>query len=570
MIGTARAVDGSLAELNAADLLDAGDVRIAVRLSDLACEPDPQVRLALALAVWWVRAGSTCLDLAEVAPTLGVRTPEPHQWLDRVAASPLVTAPTPVLRVDEGLVYLDRYHELEVALCRDLQARLTPAAQLSPVVEQAIDRLFPTTGDSDQRAAARRAAELGTLVLTGGPGTGKTTTVGRLLAVLNAQSWQVAGRPVDVALVAPTGKAAARLRESIARTCSQDAFTAEERTWLSNLPSSTIHRLLGRRDDSSTRFLHDRSHRLPHDVVVVDEASMAALSLMTALVESLRPECRLILVGDADQLAPVESGAVLHDVVDGWAGRPGSPVTRLTHNHRFGDVISTVASAVRDGDARTALALMNEADSPVRLVPADAAEAVVRESVLPVARELVTVARRGDRGAALALLARHQLLCARRSGPAGVSTWNDRIERWLRDEGLIGFGPWFAGRPVLMTTNDAPAQVFNGDSGVTLSEGNRLVVAIDGTTVRSFAPSRLVAPESAFAMTIHRSQGSQFTDVTVMLPTDDSRLMTRELLYTALTRAENSVTIIGTEESIRTAMSRRVPRSSGIARRLAR
>jgi len=546
----------------AAEVLTRGDALVTARLGAICGESDPVALLGLAFAVRAVRLGSTCFDPADDPDIPGLTWPEPPVLLDAVRRSRLGR----VLLVEHDLLYLDRYRELEVALCDDLAAR---AALTAPALDESLlaadlDRLFPGAEHADQRAAAEQAARVGTIVLTGGPGTGKTTTVAGVLAILQAQSLATRGRSLRVALTAPTGKAAARMREAVATTAGRLPLTGDERDWLTSLPSSTMHRLLGFRPDNRTRFRHDRTRRLPHDVVVVDETSMASLENVARLLEALRPDTRLILVGDADQLASVEAGAVLHDVVAGWSERH---VVRLTRSHRFGAGIGRLAAAVRDGDADTALQLLTSGEPSMSLVDPARAGAVLESAMLPVARDLVAAGRAGDAGTALALLGRHRLLCAHRDGPFGASTWNDRVVERLRED--VGWAEWFPGRPVLVTRNDAPLGVFNGDAGVVLERDDRPVVAIDGTPVRELAPSRLPDVQTGYAMTIHRSQGSEFDHVTVLLPGGDSRAMTRELLYTAITRAVDAVTVIGTPEDIRTAVGRRVARSSGIVERLA-
>jgi len=546
----------------AADVLSTGDALIARRLARICAEDEPLALLALAFAVRAVRLGSTCFDPADGPQAPGLAWPEPAHLLDAARRSRLGR----VLLVEHDLLYLDRYRQLEQALCDDLASR---AALSAPPLDEALlaadlDRLFPGDEHADQRAAAEQAARVGTIVLTGGPGTGKTTTVAGVLAILQAQSLATRGRSLRVALTAPTGKAAARMREAVAATAGRLALTDDEREWLTALPSSTMHRLLGFRRDNHTRFRHDRTRRLPHDVVVVDETSMASLEHVARLLEALRPDTRLVLVGDADQLASVEAGAVLHDVVAGWSAEH---VVRLTRSHRFGAGIGRLAAAVRDGDADTALELLTAGGTAMRLVHPDEAGAVLESTILPVARDLALAGRRGDADEALRLLGRHRLLCAHREGPFGAATWNDRVTARLRDE--IGWAPWYPGRPVLVTRNDAPLGVFNGDAGVVLERDEQAVVAIDGTPVRELAPSRLPDVQTGYAMTIHRSQGSEFDHVTVLLPDADSRVMTRELLYTAITRAVDEVTVVGTPEDIRTAIGRRVARSSGIVERLA-
>jgi exodeoxyribonuclease V alpha subunit len=573
----AHGVDGLLADFNRAGVLSAADVRIAARVSDIVGEASERVRLAFALTVRAVRNGSTCVQLAELVEELAPLTPElawpvdPVAWHAEVAASALVDADVPVLRVDQGLVYLDRYHELERDLCRDLVARAenTPPTPDDALLATDLTRLFPGDGYAEQRDAAERAARRWTTILTGGPGTGKTTALARLLAVLATQPAAAGAPPLRVALAAPTGKAAARMKEAVAAVADADGFTDAERAWLKGLEASTMHRLLGFRPDNGTRFRHDRRHRLPHDVVVVDESSMVSLTLMARLVEAVRPDSRLLLVGDPDQLASIEAGTVLRDLVTGWGSGPASPVAHLAREHRFGDEIGRLAAAVRDGEADRAIEVLRAGHAGVRLIDPEQLTDTVQGLVLPGARAMRAAAEAGDVDAALAELDRHRLLCAHREGPYGAETWNQQVERWIdEDAGHALSRPWFAGRPVLVTENDRGLRLYNGDTGVTVPAGEGLAVVIAEQDRRRFAPSRLGAVHTAYAMTVHRSQGSQFEHVTVLLPGDESRLLTRELLYTALTRAQTSVTLVGTEDAVRRAIGTRVLRASGLAERL--
>ncbi|MEI7717949.1 MAG: AAA family ATPase, partial [Mycobacterium sp.] len=302
-----------LAEFNAAGVLEAADVHVAQRITELAEENDELVALAVALAVRALRGGSVCVDLstvgADVAPALP--WPEPVTWLTVVRASRLLREP-PVLRLyDDRLLYLDRYWREEGQVCADLLALSVPgtAAQVPP-----LERLFPP-GYEEQRTAAEIVLSQAVTVLTGGPGTGKTTTVARLLALLAEQAAASDGAGLRIAMAAPTGKAAARLTEAVAAEVAK--LDAADRERLAGLAATTLHRLLGSLPDTSVRFRHHRGNPLPHDVIVVDETSMVSLTMMARLLEAVRPDARLILVGDPDQLASVEAGAVLADLVDG-------------------------------------------------------------------------------------------------------------------------------------------------------------------------------------------------------------------------------------------------------------
>jgi exodeoxyribonuclease V alpha subunit len=570
----ARSATGLLAEFNAAGVLEAGDVHVATRVSELVGETDETVRLAVALAVRAVRRGSVCVDLADVAdldPHLP--WPEPAGWLESVGSSPLVTASA--VRVEQGLVYLDRYWREEAQVAGDLMAR---SGQPGPQVDRAAlvagaARIFPA-GYDEQGAAAQASALRWTTVLTGGPGTGKTTAVAGLLALLAEQAAE--GSPPRVALTAPTGKAAARLEEAVARATA--TLPPEDRARVGELRAATLHRLLGSRPDSRTRFRHHRGNRLPHDVVVVDETSMVSLTMMARLVEAVRPDARLVLVGDPDQLASVEAGAVLADLVAGLGERDAGAVAALRTSHRFGARIGALAAAVRDGDADLTVRLLVEGGPEVEWVdPAAAATAgLLRQVALEPALAVRRAAEAGDVPAALAALDRHRLLCAHREGPFGAAYWNRQVERWLGDAlgapvGASWGREWYAGRPLIVTANDYGLGLYNGDTGVVVREGDGLRAVIAGASASSsFATSRLSDVDTLHAMTVHKSQGSQAEQVTVLLPEEDSRLLSRELFYTALTRAQVSVRVVATEAAVRAAVTRRARRASGLRQRLAR
>ncbi|MFM9034915.1 MAG: exodeoxyribonuclease V subunit alpha [Mycobacterium sp.] len=557
---------GRLRAFNDAGVLEASDVLVAQRLCALAKEPDEPVALAVALVVRAVRGGSVCLDLGTVARQVGqpgLPWPEPAAWLRAVAGSVLAGDP-PVLHLDGGLLYLDRYWIEERRVAEDVAA--LAAAHRTGTAPEA-RRLFPD-GFAEQRAAAEVALSRALTVLTGGPGTGKTTTVARLLALLAEQS-ELDRRPRPrIALAAPTGKAAARLLEAVRAEVAQ--LDPVDQARLPALSATTLHRLLGSRPDTRSRFRHNRDNRLPHDVIVVDETSMVSLTMMARLLEAVRPESRLVLVGDPDQLASVDAGAVLADMVEGLESAPGSPVARLVTPHRFGESIGALAGAIRDGDADAALEVLAAGGDHIEWVRDGDATGVLRKVVVPHALRLREAAVLGDADEALRTLDRHRMLCAHRRGPYGVAYWNRQIERWLAEQTDSPlWAPWYPGRPVLVTANDYGLGLYNGDTGVAVlrDSGLRAVMAGAGGAVE-LATGRLSDIETMHAMTIHKSQGSQATEVTVLLPTEDSRLLTRELLYTAVTRAREKVRVIGTAEQLRAAVGRRAVRATGLARRL--
>ncbi len=547
---------GLLREFTNAEVLEAADVHVARRLTSLAKEPDETVKLAVALAVRALRNGSVCVDLRSVRKQVavgGLPWPDVDDWLAAISASALAGTPS-TLRLDGDLLYLDRYWLEEQQVADDVHTMIAVKPEkISPDV----DRLFPA-GFEEQRAAAKVALSQGLTVLTGGPGTGKTTTVARLLALL------ASGTRLRIALAAPTGKAAARLQEAV--QLEVDKLDETDRAALSGLHATTLHRLLGSRPDTSARFRHNRGNRLPHDVIVVDETSMVSLTMMARLLEAVRPDARLILVGDPDQLASVEAGAVLADLVDGL---DASKLAALKTPHRFGESIGALASAIRDGDADQAIEVLRAGGEHIEWIDSDAPSEHLRKVVVPHAKRLREAAILDNADEALRTLDEHRLLCAHRRGPYGVRFWNRQVERWLAAEtGESIWSDWYAGRPVLVTANDYGLGLYNGDTGVTLVRDGVLRAVVAGTERLEFATSRLSDVDTMHAMTIHKSQGSQADEVTVLLPQEDSRLLMRELFYTAVTRAKKRVRVIGAESAVRAAVDRRAVRASGLGRRL--
>jgi exodeoxyribonuclease V alpha subunit len=558
---------GLLRHFNEAGVLDVADVHVAQRLTTLGGEADQSIALSVALVVRALREGSVCVDLQTVAadserPELP--WPDPAPWLEAVRASPLIGRP-PVLRLDDDrLLYLDRYWREEEQVCADLLA-LSKFRQVSGVTD--LKRLFPARF-GEQREAAEIALSQAVTVLTGGPGTGKTTAVARLLAAVVEQAHAAGAPRPRIALAAPTGKAAARLAEAVAIEVAK--LDAVDQARLTGLQATTLHRLLGSRPDTSTRFKHDRANRLPHDVIIVDETSMVSLTMMARLLEAVRPGARLVLVGDPNQLASVEAGAVLADLVDGLAERKDIRVAALRTSHRFDESIKLLAEAIQAGDGDRTVDLLQAGGKHVEWVrDADPTERL-RAVLLPHAKRVREAAVLGNDAEALKTLDEHRLLCAHREGQHGVAHWNQQAQRWLSEQtGEPVWAPWYAGRPLLVTATDYGLRVFNGDTGVVVVRDDGLRAAFASPTgPLDFATSRLPDVQTLYAMTIHKSQGSQADEVTVLIPPQGSRLLTRELFYTAVTRAKRKVRVVGSEEAVRVALGRKAIRATGLQRRL--
>ncbi|MGY4102523.1 exodeoxyribonuclease V subunit alpha [Nocardia sp. R16R-3T] len=614
---------GLLRMFNEAGVLSAADVHVALRLGRMGRESSEEVLFAAALAVRAVRSGSVCLELHRMRE-IGVDADEtwdagagidpatlPWPDIDTVIAalrvSPLVcggpAGPLQPLRLVGAqatgpLLYLDRYYQQEQIIRRVLTERSGHHPKVDPaIVRRELDRLFdaPVGAAPDrQRIAAALAATHWTTVVAGGPGTGKTHTIARILALLDAHQQAHPKLPaLRIAMAAPTGKAAARLQEAVREQAR--ALTLPE------LTAATLHRLLGWQRGRATRFRYHEFNRLPYDVIVVDETSMVSLTMMSSLLAALRPDTRLVLVGDPDQLASVDAGAVLADLVAGPVAGAPNPVLeqvlgaesiaadsnpealtdlerkrlrggiiRLTRGRRFGGKIAELAVAVRAGEADTALALLRAGGAELSLcTPEDTAP--VRGDVVRAAREVTAAALHGDAAAALTALESHRLLCAHRQGRFGVERWDRMAGEWAEAGGAgpdSHQAPWYPGQPLLVTANDHEARIYNGDTGVIvrMPDGSLRAALQRGSEPYLVHPTQFPAVVTVFAMTIHRSQGSQYDTVSVVLPEPESTLLTRELLYTAITRARRHVRIIGTDDSIRAAIDRRVLRASGLSR----
>ncbi len=596
-----------LARYRESGVLSAADLQVARTLGRLGGEDDPLVELAIGLCVLALREGSVCLELREATPTSdtgrrqGVerwieeddprlddatrklrqelpRPPHSAGWLDRLAGSPLVAAgadapPDRPLRLSHGRLYLQRYWLDEQLIAREVEDRSVATAVAEASAQSAADRAstaYELSGE--QRTAVLVAVSQRLMLLAGGPGTGKTTTVAAILAAIR----EVDGPDTSVAVAAPTGKAATRLQEAINDSIAA-AHGGGPPAGMQPVTSSTIHRLLRRRPGSNETFRHNRGNPLPYDLVVVDEMSMVSLPLMARLLEAVRPDARLVLVGDPDQLVSVEAGAVFGDLVR-WRRNSGD-LAELTTNHRSEREIADFSKSLLlpDPSGQQAIEAL-QTGNLVEFLPYDASDnsdegrqlreaaiARVKSFATAQSREMTQAAKQSDANAALGALNRFRVLCGHRFGPYGVSDWAHRIEAWTGDRERRD--PWYVGRPILVTENDYAAGVFNGETGVVIRDDlGRPRVAIDqaGPEPRMVAPVTLAGLETVHAMTIHKSQGSQFEVVAVVLPPVGSPLLSRELLYTAVTRAKERVLLLGTHQAVRDAVGNRAHRASGL------
>jgi exodeoxyribonuclease V alpha subunit len=567
---TAGATTGAspLASVMAAGVFGALDLHFAELLVRRGGLADPLAVTAVALAAKAVRLEHVCCVLDDDGVRVLWRDDDGAEVPDPPAGDALVTAlaavPSLVEVVPEGAdvdergerplvvsgtrCYLRRYALLEQLVA----ARLRDARDLGvPDGADAALASLGATADPEQCEAVRRALAAPVSVVAGGPGSGKTTAVALLLGVAGAVV-----PPLTVALSAPTGKAAARLDEAVRAAGLGDGDEVPR--------AVTLHRLLGLGRDGIAR----RRGHVDADVIVVDEASMVSLPVLAETLRRARPGSRVVLVGDPDQLASIEVGAVLSDVVAA-AGDPGSSVavSTLTTSHRFGDAAGVVdlAAAVRAGDVAGIDAAAARHATLSRHDPASGRQEVL-EHVVDRAAALVDAARAGDAEAALGALSALGVLCAHRRGDGSVEWWRRAVEARLVERGILrGRDPDYVGRPLLVTRNDPLTGLANGMTGVVVAQGDEVTCAFDAGLV----PLAAVAwAETAWALTIHKSQGSEYDEVVVSLPGPTSELLTRELVYTAVTRARREVTLLAPEGSLEVALARRVARSSGLVARL--
>lgn len=579
----------------------------------LANDDEPGVMLAAALVSHDAGEGHVCLPLSRLSPEhcFAGRQPElagqlfaivgGAEWGPTLLASAAVSddgEPTPLKLIGERL-YLNRMWGNEQAVAKFFGAHNRAMTVDEQQLKDVLSGLFETTADTDwQKVAAAVALTRRISVISGGPGTGKTTTVAKLLAALVQLSGDT---PLRIQLSAPTGKAAARLTESLGAALRRLPLTDKQKEALPD-DACTLHRLLGAQPNSQ-RLRYHAGNPLHLDVLVVDEASMVDLPMMAKVIEALPEHGRVIFLGDRDQLASVEAGAVLGDIchyvssgysaaraqelssITGYSLPPGEgehasalrdALCLLQKSYRFDSQsgIGQLAFAVNASDARRAqetftLDYTDISKRPLResedyaLMMADAVEGyrayleLIRQQAAP---EQILLA-----------FGQYQLLCALREGPFGVSGLNERIEQALIQKRLIArpapaLSRWYNGRPIMISRNDSTLGLFNGDIGIALeSEGGlRVWFAMPDGTVKSVQPSRLPGHDTAYAMTVHKSQGSEFDHAALVLPNQFTPVVTRELVYTAITRARSRLSLYADDRVFEKAIKTRTERRSGL------
>lgn len=588
-----------------------------VQFAQLLADDDQPARLLLAACLSAEAGdGHVCLPLsqlsrdnlfkgrhAELAQAIWQAAGEPQDWPAILAGWSALSSSdcaAPIV-LSEDRLYLHRLWHNEGQVARFFQSQSTAQPFAPERVREVLDQLFGSEPDNWQKIAAAVALTQKTAVISGGPGTGKTTTVAKLLAALI----RLSEGALRIQLAAPTGKAAARLTESLGKALQKLPVSEAERQRFP-ADATTLHRLLGAQPETQ-RLRYHAGNPLHLDVLVVDEASMVDLGMMANLIAALPAQARVVFLGDRDQLASVEAGAVLGDICrcaeagyspmraaqlseltgSGVAGIDDSsaPAVRdaiclLRKSYRFdaNSGIGQLAAAVNAGDAKAVEAAFKAGFSDITRQPlqdADAYQAMLTEIAAGYQPFLKLIRQRADPAEIIAAFGRYQLLCALREGPFGVQGLNQRIEQKLMQLQLIrrptGGSRWYQGRPVMVTRNDSTLGLFNGDIGITLFDEEGLLKVFfplpDGS-IKAVQPSRLPTHDTAWAMTVHKSQGSEFDHTALVMPAQFLPVLTRELIYTAITRARKQLTLYSDDGVFRRAVQLRTQRRSGLLERL--
>ncbi len=590
-----------LNQLLATRVLRPIDVQTGRMLARMSGVESQELPIAAAFSSWATGQGHTCLPLSALSVRLTEAGLDGSRFTDLAAvrqsllATPVVGRPgdhCPLVLDTADRLYLLRFFRYEQTIAHALRTRtlgIEPLAAAEP--EAMLAELFPTVGQPPtaidwQRTAAALALLKRFVVISGGPGTGKTYTVARILAALAA----LTPKKLRIGLAAPTGKAALRLQQSI-----RTAKTTLPPQWAESIPdqAKTLHRLLGFRT-SPPGFTYHRTNPLHLDLLLLDEASMIDVPLMAAMLDALPPSCRIILLGDRDQLTSVEAGNLFGDICGsgdaGWSSALTAalqPLTGATYDtakspdaiadaivllrtsHRFRESsgISALSRAVNAGLGEALEAILARAYPDVQIEEQTGPNQTtwLRQQLERFFNPLFTAP---SAAAALQEMEQRRILCTLREGPSGVDGINQLTEQVFRRLGVIKAGErCYRGMPIIILRNDYNLHLFNGDTGIIWPDAQGTLQAWfpqTEDTIRPISLARLPPWQTSYAITVHKSQGSEFGEVLLLLPHEDVPILSRELLYTGITRARESLTVFGRKELLVRAIERRVVRYSGL------
>jgi exodeoxyribonuclease V alpha subunit len=580
------------------------DFHLGLLMERLADRHHAEVRLAATLASAAIEEGNVCQPLDNV-PSYWMELedtpiPNPDDWRNNLLASGVVGHPgelAPLILDEKNRLYLYRYYHYEQQIAENLLQRAIGTLETDTDRASALlARLFPKDDDIEQKLAAAHAILKRLLIISGGAGTGKTFTVTRILALLQSLS----PGPLSIALAAPTGKAAARLKESI-----QEAKQEIPSDLRRNIPdqAKTLHRLLGFRPNAND-YIYNEANPLNIDLLIVDEASMIDIAMMSSLLKALPTSARLILLGDHHQLASVESGNLFSDLCDTgktqWSGEFCAQISLLTgrsipssfsrsahlsdcfslleKNYRQDETsgIYALSQAVKHGSMGQARTVLSKVWNDLDVIDQNATKWTDQRNaqILTGYRKMASAKTVGN---AFNAMQQFRILCALNDGPFGVSGINDLTEQLLSENELIPRNntKHYHGKPVIILENHYPLQLFNGDTGILWkdsNDNNRLKAWFkrpDSDELYCLSTGRLPVHDCAYAITIHKSQGSEYEDVLLLLPEDaDNRVLSRELLYTGISRAQSRLSVYCKNDVFTTMVKISTDRHSGLFDRL--
>ena len=564
------------------------DLHTGLFLEKLAGGNQPELLLAATLASTAVGSGHTCLPLdwaAELSPQLNPSLlPDPPSWREILLTTPVVGrpgTPAPLILDNSNRLFLYRFYRYEETIAQDLLSRAETGITVDRLrAGKLLKALFPEPGKTDdQKSAAKLALSRQLLLISGGPGTGKTHTIARILALLQA----LHSKPLHIGLAAPTGKAATRLQQAIGRA--KQSIPAQ---LAANIPeqAQTLHRLLGFRPGAD-EFRFNRNNPLQLDLLVLDEASMIDVVLMTALLQALPAKTRLILLGDRNQLASVEAGSVFADLCNagtaertgqrGEQNTPAAPLAKsvitLRTSYRFQGTsgIGALATAINSGSLQQVnkVAATKFPDLDIQYLTGTEQQQWLRGQISRGFQEMFKAPSVTE---ALRAMEKFRVLCAVRKGPAGVEAINALAEQVLHRDGLIPEDTdWYRGKPIIIRRNQYDLELFNGDTGLLWPDrDNRLRAWFirPDNQLYPVSPARLPDHNTAYGITIHKAQGSEFDQVLLLLPEEQSRVLSRELLYTGITRARSRLSLCCSRNILAAAVRQRTIRSSGLVEKL--